>query len=197
MGDPSLSPYLRVPDANPVAHDLSIVGGDGESTLFHINAEPNSYVGLTKDGVLLGGDLVGASGSADIALSGQGFSGEADLVVTCQNKLPYFATVPIGDASSVAGMTPVVSTLRIAPNPTRAATQIALDLPRSERVTLTILDLNGRLVRTLAQGQLPAGQHVYTWDGRDGTGRPVASGVYLTRLNDGRETRLGKTILSR
>jgi flagellar hook assembly protein FlgD len=37
-------------------------------------------------------------------------------------------------------------------------------------------------VTTLADGYRPAGNHSVTWDGRNGRGEPVASGVYFYRI---------------
>jgi flagellar hook assembly protein FlgD len=42
---------------------------------------------------------------------------------------------------------------------------------------------------------MPAGRHQVTWDGRDTSGRQVASGVYFYRLQAGAETRSGKMVL--
>ncbi|HPU85958.1 MAG TPA: FlgD immunoglobulin-like domain containing protein [Candidatus Latescibacteria bacterium] len=69
-----------------------------------------------------------------------------------------------------------------APNPFNPATTIRFDLPADGFVTLAVYDISGRLVRTLAEGNTGAGVHGVVWDGRDGNGRDVASGVYLVRL---------------
>jgi flagellar hook assembly protein FlgD len=55
-------------------------------------------------------------------------------------------------------------------------------LDRAATVNLSIYDVRGRLVRTLVDGPLSATEHRLAWDGRDGTGNPVASGVYFCRL---------------
>ena len=70
------------------------------------------------------------------------------------------------------------------PNPFRAesATRIEFELPAPQPVTLQIFDPTGRLVRTLVAGELPAGCHQRAWRGCDERGRPLPSGVYLTRL---------------
>ncbi|MBZ0269035.1 FG-GAP-like repeat-containing protein, partial [bacterium] len=69
------------------------------------------------------------------------------------------------------------------PNPFRGVTSIPFSLPRDGTVRLQVYDAAGRLVRTLRNGDLPAGRHVVTWDGRDGGGRATASGVYFYRLS--------------
>lgn len=72
------------------------------------------------------------------------------------------------------------------PNPFNPATTIAFDIPQKGNtrypVTLSIFDIRGRTVRILLDESLPAGRHRVVWNGRDGFGRPVSSGVYLYRL---------------
>ncbi|MBO6574467.1 MAG: S8 family serine peptidase [Rhodothermales bacterium] len=71
------------------------------------------------------------------------------------------------------------------PNPFNPTTSIAFTLSEGSAVRLEIFDALGRRVRTLSSGQLPAGAHSVTWDARDASGRHVASGTYLYRLEVG------------
>jgi len=68
------------------------------------------------------------------------------------------------------------------PNPFRDATTIPYALGRSAPVQLTVYDAQGRHVRTLADGLLPAGEHAARWDGLTEEGTPLADGVYYLRL---------------
>ena len=68
-----------------------------------------------------------------------------------------------------------------APNPARGMTRLTLDLPRSSRVRLDVLDVQGRLVSTLADGEFVAGRHTVEWRPSQDT-RPLAAGVYLVRM---------------
>lgn len=68
------------------------------------------------------------------------------------------------------------------PNPFRASTEIAFSLREESPVRLLIHDVAGRCVRTLVEDRLPAGRHERLWDGRDESGREVASGIYYSRL---------------
>jgi len=70
----------------------------------------------------------------------------------------------------------------VAPNPFNPATTVRFELSRASRATVRILDPRGRVVRTLASGDMPAGLHALTWDGRDSQGRPRTSGVYFVRM---------------
>ena len=78
-----------------------------------------------------------------------------------------------------------------APNPFHTSTTIRFALDRSQFGSLRVFDAAGRQVRLLEQGGLAAGPHQVIWDGRDGAGERVASGVYFFRLNleGARETR--------
>ena len=68
------------------------------------------------------------------------------------------------------------------PNPFKQSATVSYDLPASSNVTLRVYDLLGQELRTLVSGQLPAGTHQATWDGRTAAGTPVASGAYLFRI---------------
>jgi flagellar hook assembly protein FlgD len=58
-----------------------------------------------------------------------------------------------------------------------------------------VYDITGRTVRTLLSGRLNAGPHSILWDGRDDSGKAVASGVYLSRLIAGKTTAVGRMLL--
>ena len=81
--------------------------------------------------------------------------------------------------------------LQNAPNPFNASTAIAFQVPAAldgKGVRLGIYNLAGQLVRMLQPASQRAGEHRLTWDGRDGQGREVASGVYVYRLEVGAQT---------
>jgi len=83
------------------------------------------------------------------------------------------------------------------PNPFRAATTITYALPLQLQITLAIYDIRGALVRTLLSFTGPAGQHEVIWDGRDGRGHRVSSGVYFCRLEAGDHTETKRMVLLR
>jgi hypothetical protein len=69
------------------------------------------------------------------------------------------------------------------PNPFNPRTKLAFTVPEDAgSVTLTVHNVSGQLVRTLVSDALPAGRALAVWDGADESGRRVASGVYLARL---------------
>ena len=76
------------------------------------------------------------------------------------------------------------------PNPFNPSTQLRFALAVPGIARLTIHDLSGRSVWTHQTGSLPVGEHSLTWTGIDDSGRAVASGAYLVRLEgpDGTDT---------
>lgn len=68
------------------------------------------------------------------------------------------------------------------PNPFNPTTHIEYQLPEAVSIRLAIYDLLGQRVRLLAEGRQPAGSYQAVWDGRDDHGHPMASGIYIYRL---------------
>ncbi len=68
------------------------------------------------------------------------------------------------------------------PNPFNPRTEIRYELPSATAVELSVFDVAGRKVKTLVSGHQAAGSHAVLWLGDDVDGRPVASGVYIYRL---------------
>lgn len=82
------------------------------------------------------------------------------------------------------------------PNPGNPSVRATFRLPRRDRVRVAVFDLAGRRVALLAEGELGAGDHEVTWDGRT-PGGAAAAGTYLLRLEtsagvDGRKVVLLK-----
>ena len=68
-------------------------------------------------------------------------------------------------------------------------------LDRDGLVNLSIYDISGRRVATLAEARLAAGEHSVSWPGIDAAGRRLASGIYLYRLTANGRTATGKLTL--
>ena len=71
------------------------------------------------------------------------------------------------------------------PNPFNPETRIAFELPEAADVSLDVYSVGGRHVARLLSGPMEAGPHHVTWDGSDGRGRALSSGVYFVRLQAG------------
>ena len=68
------------------------------------------------------------------------------------------------------------------PNPFNPETSIKYDLAEATFVTLDIRSVTGQVIRTLVSDTQSAGRYTVRWDGKDGKGRPVASGTYYYNL---------------
>lgn len=68
------------------------------------------------------------------------------------------------------------------PNPFNPSTTIRYQLPEPGDVRLVIYDALGQEIRVLVFETQPAGWYRVNWDGRNGAGHRVSSGVYLYRL---------------
>jgi len=81
------------------------------------------------------------------------------------------------------------------PNPFNAATCISYQLAQPTFVTLKVYNLSGQLVKTLVKEEKPGGWHCVRWDGRDSSGRAVASGIYLCHFTAGDFSKVHKMLL--
>ena len=135
--------------------------------------------------------IIGTSGTYAAALQG------ADRILVRHDKPPFVMTPDAIDAdvgidgllltNGVAGVGPdanVAHPLLLAPpvpNPSRGPVALSLEVYDQGPVRLEIVDAAGRLVR---RARLPGGQpgpRIWTWDGRDESGRPVPAGYYGVR----------------
>ncbi len=114
-----------------------------------------------------------------------------------------YKVVFIPDATGVEGKTdghggPDAFNLNPAfPNPFNSCTAVSYSVPSDSPVSLTVFDRLGHRVRMIGTRNRAAGTHTAVWDGRDETGREMPSGVYLIRLQAGRDAAVRKTVLAR
>lgn len=90
MGDPSLSIYFGVPDEMMASFDPLM---PLQSSSFTVNTDPYAYVAISKEGILYGSALADEYGVAEVMLDPISVPGDADIVITAQNRQPYFGTV--------------------------------------------------------------------------------------------------------
>ncbi|MFO7915982.1 MAG: M20/M25/M40 family metallo-hydrolase [Candidatus Krumholzibacteriales bacterium] len=83
------------------------------------------------------------------------------------------------------------------PNPFSRNTAIRFELPERTRVRMAVYDAEGRMVAELLQGPAGPGKIQYTWDGRNGNGRDLASGIYFLKFEAGIYTASRKMVIIR
>ena len=91
LGDGSICYYHVNPTENTVSHMPTLpIGMD----FYTVSADPGSYVGISKDGVLYGAGEIGEEGTADIPITPITSGGNAKIVVTHPQRQPYVMEVP-------------------------------------------------------------------------------------------------------
>ena len=73
--------------------------------------------------------------------------------------------------------------MSIYPNPFNPETTISYSLKEDSKVSISIYNLKGQKVRSLVNGQIQAGYHTITWNGKDESGRNVSSGIYFAMFD--------------
>ena len=138
---------------------------------------------------VLAGDVNG-DGATDLVVLGRSVEGGPGGVFVFLNQGVSITAI----ASEAA--TPTTFALGANyPNPFNPATTIPLAVPSgAKNVDLTIYNVLGQPLRRVWTGPLAAGEHRLTWDGRDAQGQPVATGVYVYRLQVDEQTRTRKMV---
>ena len=148
------------------------------------------YYPLPSEGTQVFASDVNGDGDADLVVLGT--SPEIDhggVFVLLNQGTPATAV-------AVETATPTTFTLGANyPNPFNPATTIPLAVPAgAKNVDLTIYNVLGQPLRQVWTGPLPAGEHELTWDGRDAQGQPVATGVYVYRVQVDEQTHARKMV---
>jgi hypothetical protein len=116
-------------------------------------------------------------------IDGHYVNGVHDRVDLVENVMNFLGRSPTGAGTG----TPDGATFRTGltathPNPFGPSTTIRYSVGSRGRVSLRIFDVAGRVVRTLADREVPPGEYRIAWDGRTDAGLRAASGVYFVRM---------------
>ncbi len=184
--------YVRLRNLS-AAPNLTFAGSDGAAWRVSLIALdpllPTLVVEMTLDE------------TGDGALTFAAADGYAEVIVSVANVSPTSSGIYVYDVDLGTTAAPVAAARAPAvtghPNPFNPRTELTFRVPQDGPVRLRIHDPAGRLVRTLVDGDLPAGEHTRMWRGRDDRGRGVASGTYLLRLETGAGTAVNKIVLAR
>jgi len=136
-------------------------------------------------------DYTDASGTVSMVVPSFQTGSDVYVTATAFNCSPYLYEALTG-TSGPTGATLLSPGLELHPSPFRGTTAITFTVPCEGEVGVGIYDIAGRLVRNLAGGQMTPGRHTVAWDGADGDGFPLPSGIYLCRL----ETAAGDMVRS-
>ncbi|HDG67869.1 MAG TPA: T9SS type A sorting domain-containing protein, partial [candidate division Zixibacteria bacterium] len=102
------------------------------------------------------------------------YTGPTEFVITV-------STISLGIEKSKLPST--ITVLSNTPNPFNSATEIRFALPEDARITIDIVDINGKVVRKLVNNaEFSAGWHSVIWNGCDNKGQLAPSGIYFCRI---------------
>jgi hypothetical protein len=80
------------------------------------------------------------------------------------------------------------------PNPLQRGGPIRYSVAHDGPVRLDVFDVSGRLVGSLVDASLPAGERTHLWTGNDLQGRPLSTGIYLFRMTTPDTKETGKAV---
>jgi hypothetical protein len=137
---------------------------------------PQGYLGLrlqTDSNVFYGWARLSVNSSSSFTLYDYAFDSIPDELILAGDSGQIALTVqnPFNQAA-----------LRVFPNPTSSSTAVSFSLSNPEKISLRIYEVQGRLIRTLANENMSKGTHTLTWDARDENGNAVSEGIYFLRM---------------
>jgi len=98
MGDPSITNFIGTPQAmtvTPTPGTLML-----GMTSLNVSSAPYAYVALSQGGELIAAAMSDNTGNASLTFPNDALAvGDADLVVTCQNRIPYIGTIGVSPAN--------------------------------------------------------------------------------------------------
>ena len=170
--------------ANDVTWDAFILSVDGNGNKKWSNSLGGTKSDYAKAGVQINNnDLIILCSSASTDGDFTSGSGNPDI---------WLAKFHNCDNNIVTKASPTNSIIEtntykfsVYPNPFSSATTISFSIAQSGNVSIQIFDLSGRLIITLANKKMEAGNHQLIWNANDENGNAVSSGIYLLRLNTG------------
>jgi hypothetical protein len=78
------------------------------------------------------------------------------------------------------------------PNPFGSETHFTITIPETQEVTIEVVDIFGKTVKTIVSNETLKGTYNYSWNGTDESGMKVADGNYIYRLTAGNEILIKK-----
>lgn len=139
------------------------------------------------------GDLLSASFNAPNGIAASA-TGDTLFVSDFDSRSLRMITGVNATITAIDDVAQPVNTFRLSqnyPNPFNPTTAISYQLSNISSVNLSIYNMLGQLVKTLVAEKQPAGSYTVSWDGTNASGKTVAGGAYIYRLQ------VGKTTLSR
>lgn len=117
------------------------------------------------------------------------------LYVANYTSLLIYHCDPVSNYDPVLPSTNLIGDLICSPNPFVDATNISFGLKAPTDLAISIYNVRGQKIRDVSSGFLNSGKHSYGWEGKDGNGRKVSSGIYIIKLTSGKTHLVRKILL--
>jgi hypothetical protein len=88
-----------------------------------------------------------------------------------------------------------ITLLKNYPNPFNPKTKILFEITEPGIVEIGIYNIKGQKVIQLLEKELDIGQHAVFWEGLDGNGKKVSSGVYLYKVSVNQKEKIKKMMM--
>ncbi|PJA26544.1 MAG: hypothetical protein CO189_10290 [candidate division Zixibacteria bacterium CG_4_9_14_3_um_filter_46_8] len=201
LGDPEVTMWDRIPKPISVAFNPNI---DQATSAYKVHAEvsgmplTSAKVILYKEDDFVAVGYTNSEGNASIEINPQ-TGGQMHLTVTGDRLMPFVAEVNLIPETNVEE-NQVEKPIKFEcngnyPNPFNRATAFSMVLDKRSDVVLNVYDIAGRTVSNEEYPNLNAGAQVLIWDAVGPGGYELASGIYLYKLQVGKNTATGKLIL--
>lgn len=131
-------------------------------------------------------------------------NGETTAAIKISALGDYFTYVPYGDgfikselfkvtsltdpcnATGIADANHQAKTVAVFPNPFYQSTTITGQLPYPQLLSISIFDIQGMLVKTLAKSQFTTGAYSFSWNGSNENNKVVNSAIYFLKIETDR-----------
>ena len=101
-----------------------------------------------------------------------------------ENRTYYVISLREGEEFNIPGN---ISEAYCRPNPFTGETTLTFRLNSSQNTKVEIFNLSGKSIKTLMEGEFPAGYYNLEWKGDNTEGKKVKNGVYFYKINSGNE----------
>jgi hypothetical protein len=158
-----------------------VMRSEGTGSVSEISAVPPKRVAVgDADGNEIP-DVQVCFASADLGKLFSNLHGRQSVVVTIEGRLPGIARAHAELALTIVPGGPSTAP-QLSPNPMNPSGTFRFVTTRDGRARIAIFDVHGRLVRTVVDRVLARGDQAILFDGKDRSGRALASGVYFADI---------------
>lgn len=173
----------------PVEYHIKIVDAESNNFTWGTTALPQGLTASLTDSTITGVGTLPANAGIPYETTFKVFANDGDKSDSVD--VVYRLNHPVGVNSDLINTLPTTLKLHAAyPNPFNPATTVKIEVPEQQRIVVEVYDLRGRRIKTLHDGELDAGFHTLTFDGRT-----LSSGSYFIRMQADSKIQTQKCVL--